>query len=155
MSNRRRANNKSRSGRNQRTGPRPGAIDLDDLDAALKATVEGGDSKSDTSSSDGSSRSRDNHDVKVTINSAEERRFVMHSTNIENATGIFSSQNKNREDDPIFQTHNQPIQFEKHQENFSATKYIKPWRTGTKSQVLPPKSGFKSNKGKGGKMHSL
>jgi hypothetical protein len=39
--------------------------------------------------------------------------------------------------------------------NYSATKYIKPWRTGTKSQQLPPQTGFKTNKGKGGKKFSL
>ena len=39
----------------------------------------------------------------------------------------------------------------KHQVNYSATKYIKPWRTGTKSQQLPVRTGFTKNSGKGGK----
>jgi len=48
-----------------------------------------------------------------------------------------------------------PTDFSKHQVNYSATKYIKPWRTGTKSQSLPPATGQTKNKGKGGKKHSL
>lgn len=39
----------------------------------------------------------------------------------------------------------------KHQVNYSATKYIKPWRTGTKSQQLPCRTGMTKNSGKGGK----
>lgn len=41
--------------------------------------------------------------------------------------------------------------FGNHQVNYSATKYIKPWRTGSKSQQLPPAAGHSKNSGKGGK----
>jgi len=34
---------------------------------------------------------------------------------------------------------------------YGERKYIKPWRTGTKSQQLPPRGNFKKNSGKGGK----
>jgi len=140
MSTRRRvANNKSRRSR----GPRVGAIDLDDLDGSLRSAVLG----ENTSSKE---------KVKVTIDSAEERRFVMHSSSDERSTGIFASANKNKGEillDDGF-TSSRTCNYEKHQENFSATKYIKPWRTGTKSQVLPPKTGHKKNSGKGGKTYA-
>jgi len=111
MSTRRRvANNKSRRSR----GPRVGAIDLDDLDGSLRSAVLGENASS-------------KEKVKVTINSAEERRFVMHSSE-EKSTGIFASANKNKDEillDEGFSS-SRTCNYEKHQENFSATKYIKP-----------------------------
>ena len=33
----------------------------------------------------------------------------------------------------------------KNQTEYGAKKFIKPWRTGTKSQQIPPQSGFNKN----------
>lgn len=141
MSSRRRATIKSRRGRNRRSiGSRTGGIDLDDLDGALKAmicTESNSDGASSSSTSRSPTRSGGEDTVKVTIDSTEERRFVMHSTN-NDSTGIFSSHcKKNLEHDLVHQfrnsqnldggfTYNHTSQFAKHQENFSDTKYIKP-----------------------------
>ena len=122
MSSRRRVN-KTRN----RRGPRTGGIDLDDLDGALKTVVLGGNN-SDSSSS---SPSREEN-VKVTVDSAEERRFVMRNNNSNSnerssGSGIFSNHNDTSTnfDDGNF-ANNHTGNFATHQENFSATKYIKP-----------------------------
>lgn len=100
MSSRRRANNRGRK------------TNLDNLDEALSGMI------------------RPQRDVKTVANPAEERRFTMHSSNDKNntgsASGVFASSLK---EDPVdlsgaYATHTSD--YEKHQVNYSATKYIKP-----------------------------
>ena len=119
MSSRRRVN-KTRN----RRGPRTGGIDLDDLDGALKTVVLGGNN------SDSSSSPSREENVKVAIDSAEERRFVMRNNNNNersSGSGIFSNHNDTSTnfDEGNF-ANNHTGNFATHQENFSATKYIKP-----------------------------
>jgi hypothetical protein len=125
MSSRRRVN---KSGRNRR-GPRTGGIDLNDLDGALKSAVLGGDGGSENNSNSSSPLAQQEN-VNVTIDSAEERRFVMHesSSGRGGSGGIFSNHNNDTStnfDDGNF-ANNHTSNFATHQENFSATKYIKP-----------------------------
>jgi hypothetical protein len=114
-----------------RRGPRTGGIDLDDLDGALKTVVlgGGGGNNSDSSSPSLSLSPSREENVKVTIDSAKERRFVMRTNNNERSSGsgIFSNHNDTSTnfDDGNF-ANNHTSNFATHQENFSATKYIKP-----------------------------
>lgn len=98
MSHRRRANN--RGGRS-----RPNKTNLDDLDSALSGMI------------------RPVENVKTIVNPTEERRFTMQSADV----GVFTSSLKG--DEPLDMsgfkaTHTSD--FEKHQVNYSDTKYIKP-----------------------------
>ena len=103
MSHRRRANNRGRSRANK--------TNLDDLDGALSGMI------------------RPVENVKTVINPAEERRFTMHSDNTDMRSGsVFADSLKNN-GEPIDTpgcnaAHSSD--FEKHQVNYSATKYIKP-----------------------------
>ncbi len=100
MSHRRRTNN--RSGRS-----RPNKTNLDDLDGALSGMI----------------RPVDN--VKTIVDPAEERRFTMQSADV----GVFVNSLKNGNSEPLDMsgfnaTHTSD--YEKHQVNYSDTKYIKP-----------------------------
>jgi len=109
MSSRRRAPNKTR-GRS-----RANKTNLDDLDGALNLMI-------------GSSSSQQQQEVKVTVDpDAEERRFTMHSSNDRNGGGLFVSSFKTDNPNDMSgceATHT--AEFEKHQVNYGATKYIKP-----------------------------
>ena len=109
MSSRRRANNRGRSRGNK--------TNLDDLDGALSGMI-GGPNK-----------------LVVAPISGDEKRFTMHSSNIQNDSINGSTRNggsafsDSMNDKPIDlsgcdATHT--TTFEKHQVNYSATKYIKP-----------------------------
>jgi len=129
MSSRRRVNNKTR-GRSRKTN-------LDDLDGSLNALIG------------------KQQEVKVVVDPAEEHRFTMPTSNVSvGKSGIFASSLRSGDAPNMAECDaTQPSNFEKHQVNYSATKYIKPWRTGTKSQQLPPKAGHNKNSGKGGKTY--
>lgn len=131
MSNRR-ANNRGGRSRANKTN-------LDDLEGALSGMI------------------RPTKNVKVVVDpAAEEHRFTMHSSNTEStrAGTVFANQMKNSDDIDLSEMKaGQSSNFEKHQVNYGATKYIKPWRTGTKSQQLPPKAGHNKNSGKGGRTY--
>ena len=99
MSSRRRANNRGRK------------TNLDNLDEALSGMI------------------RPQRDVKTVANPAEERRFTMHSSNNDSSSGsrgVFASSLKENPVDTTggYATHT--AEFEKHQVNYSDTKYIKP-----------------------------
>ncbi len=103
MSNRRRANNRGRSRANK--------TNLDDLDGALSGMI------------------LPVANVKTVVDPAEERRFTMHDSNTEatRSGSIFADSMRGKEtvDMSGFQaTHTSD--YEKHQVNYSDTKYIKP-----------------------------
>mmetsp|Transcript_14590 Transcript_14590/g.16831 ORF Transcript_14590/g.16831 Transcript_14590/m.16831 type:complete len:101 (-) Transcript_14590:640-942(-) len=100
MSSRRRANNKTR--RSRQTGPR--SLDLDDLDGSLSTLI--------------------GKEVEAAVPTEEERRFTMHSSNEHKGTGLHFADDHTDTFDPC--TASNTGNFEKHQANFSATKYIKP-----------------------------
>jgi hypothetical protein len=105
MSNRRRANNRGRSRANK--------TNLDDLDGALSGMIGGQDK------------------LAVAPISGDEHRFTMHSSNIHNDNSssrgrVFSDSLKNEPIDLSGCEATQTPTFEKHQVNYSATKYIKP-----------------------------
>lgn len=80
-------------------------------------------------------------------NTLDERRFVWHQKLLQEGPSATNSKGK-----PITQNiTGRKSAIGKHQVNYSATKYIKPWRTGTKSQQLPVARGQSKNSGKGGK----
>ena len=111
MSSRRRATNKTRGrGRANKTN-------LDDLDGALNSMI----------GSSSSSSSQQQQEVKITVDpDAEERRFTMHSSNERNDAGIFASSFKTDNPDMSGCEATHTAEFEKHQVNYGATKYIKP-----------------------------
>ena len=103
MVNRRRGNN-----RGGRTGNK---TNLDDLDGALSGMI------------------KPRTGVKLAVDPSEERRFTMHASIQEStrAGSIFAGSLK--ENDPVDATAfgaTHTSDFEKHQVNYSATKYIKP-----------------------------
>lgn len=107
MSSRRRANNRGRSRGNK--------TNLDDLDGALSGMI-GGQNK-----------------LVVAPISGGEKRFTMHSSNIQNDNSstrnggsIFSDSLKDKPIDLSGGDATHTSTFEKHQVNHSATKYIKP-----------------------------
>jgi len=123
MGKRQRATNRRRSRANN--------TDIDVFDAAVSKMI-GQDNNTNA--------------VKMVVDPSEERRFTLVGEN------LFA--NKSLDNDCPIDMYGQETQttdFSKHQVNYSATKYIKPWRTGTKSQQLPPKAGHEKNSGKGGK----
>lgn len=100
MSHRRRANN--RGGRS-----RPNKTNLDDLDSALSGMI------------------RPVENVKTIVDPAEERRFTMNSADV----SVFASSLKKGNGEPLDMsgcTATHTSEFEKHQVNYSDTKYIKP-----------------------------
>mmetsp|Transcript_26593 Transcript_26593/g.62467 ORF Transcript_26593/g.62467 Transcript_26593/m.62467 type:complete len:100 (-) Transcript_26593:738-1037(-) len=99
MSSRRRVNNRGRS--------RTSKTNLDNLDEALSGMI------------------RPQRDVKTVADPAEERRFTMHSSN-ETSPGVFASSLKENPIDTTGGHVTHTADFEKHQVNYSATKYIKP-----------------------------
>lgn len=111
MSNRRRANNRGRSRANK--------TNLDDLDGALSGMISRPDNNKNN-----------HHNVKLVVDPSEERRFTMHSSNTETTrSGSFFADSLKGVTDPIdisagHATHTPD--FEKHQVNYSDTKYIKP-----------------------------
>eukprot|EP00531_Pseudo-nitzschia_arenysensis_P003428 CAMPEP_0116124822 /NCGR_PEP_ID=MMETSP0329-20121206/5486_1 /TAXON_ID=697910 /ORGANISM="Pseudo-nitzschia arenysensis, Strain B593" /LENGTH=102 /DNA_ID=CAMNT_0003618829 /DNA_START=15 /DNA_END=323 /DNA_ORIENTATION=+ len=102
MSNRRRANNRGRSRANK--------TNLDDLDGALSGMI------------------RPVENVKMIVDPAEERRFTMHSSNTETTRSgnIFANSMSGEHIDMAAAQATHSSDFEKHQVNYSATKYIKP-----------------------------
>eukprot|EP00536_Pseudo-nitzschia_multiseries_P003540 jgi/Psemu1/8063/gm1.8063_g len=99
--------------RRSRAGGGKKTTNLDDLDGALTNMI-------------GS-----HNEVKLVVDPAEERRFTMHSANDLNDSGrgIFANSLLEKEKIDIdtsggIFTHSSD--FEKHQVNYSATKYIKP-----------------------------
>eukprot|EP00579_Thalassiosira_antarctica_P002279 CAMPEP_0201873434 /NCGR_PEP_ID=MMETSP0902-20130614/5935_1 /ASSEMBLY_ACC=CAM_ASM_000551 /TAXON_ID=420261 /ORGANISM="Thalassiosira antarctica, Strain CCMP982" /LENGTH=100 /DNA_ID=CAMNT_0048400025 /DNA_START=76 /DNA_END=378 /DNA_ORIENTATION=- len=100
MSTKRRANNRGRS--------RP-KTNLDDLDGALTSMI-------------GSQQ-----EVKLTVNPSDEHRFTMNSNDDNHQRGgIFASNTGNKNVDRSGSEATHTSNFEKHQVNYGATKYIKP-----------------------------
>mmetsp|Transcript_26937 Transcript_26937/g.59160 ORF Transcript_26937/g.59160 Transcript_26937/m.59160 type:complete len:103 (-) Transcript_26937:703-1011(-) len=101
--------NPRRQRRSRRGG---GKTNLDDLDGALTSMI-------------GSQQQ-----VKLTVDPSEERRFTMHSSNDANDSGrgVFADSmiNNNKDGDASGGSFTHTSTFEKHQVNYSATKYIKP-----------------------------
>mmetsp|Transcript_7696 Transcript_7696/g.19165 ORF Transcript_7696/g.19165 Transcript_7696/m.19165 type:complete len:107 (+) Transcript_7696:110-430(+) len=103
--------------RRQRRSRNAGKTNLDDLDGALTSMI-------------GS-----HNEVKMVVDPAEERRFTMHSSNDLNDSGrgVFANSllnNNNKCNGSPLDTSGgaftHTADYEKHQVNYSATKYIKP-----------------------------